>query len=104
MWTDEVTLRESFSDIEELARECRFADCHHQRDAGCAIVTAVEAGELDASRYESYLNLETEIAELEARQKKRQMATERWAKRDRKVKARNWADRVELDKEQRGEF
>lgn len=104
MWTDEETLRASFADIEELSLQCRFADCHHVRDAGCAIVAAVEADELDPSRYESYLNLESEIAELKARQKKRQMATERWAKRDRKVKARNWADRVELDKEERGDW
>ena len=104
MWTDEATLRESFSDIEELVLKCRFSDCKHERDAGCAIVTAVEKGELDAARYESFLNLEVEIAELRRRQKKRQMATERWAKRDRKIKARNWEDRVELDKEERGDW
>ncbi|MBK1832951.1 ribosome small subunit-dependent GTPase A [Roseibacillus ishigakijimensis] len=104
MWTDEATLRESFADIEELTRQCRFSDCRHEKDAGCAIVAAVEAGELDPARYESFLNLEIEIEELKRRQKKRQMATERWAKRDRKVKARNWADRVELDKEERGDW
>lgn len=104
MWTDEVTLRESFSDIEELTLSCRFSDCKHEKDAGCAIVGAVESGVLDPARYESFLNLEIEIAELKQRQKKRQMATERWAKRDRRVKARNWEDRVELDKEERGDW
>lgn len=104
MWTDEVTLRESFADIEELTEQCRFADCRHEKDAGCAIVAAVEADKLDPARYESYLNLEIEIAELRARQKKRQMATERWAKRGSRIKARNWEDRVELDKEQRGDW
>ncbi|GHC61680.1 ribosome small subunit-dependent GTPase A [Roseibacillus persicicus] len=104
MWTDEATLRESFADIEDLTLECRFSDCRHEKDAGCAIVAAVESGELDPARYESFLNLEIEIAELRRRQKKRQMATERWAKRDRKIKARNWEDRVELDKEERGDW
>ncbi|MEM9079392.1 MAG: ribosome small subunit-dependent GTPase A [Verrucomicrobiota bacterium] len=103
MWTDEATLRESFVDIEELAERCRFRDCRHRGDEGCAIVAAVEAGELDPARYESYLNLEEEIAELKRRQKKRQMAVERWGKRNRKVKARNYADRVELEREERGE-
>lgn len=103
MWTDEETLRESFSDVDELGAQCRFADCKHQQDAGCAIRAAVEEGRLDPERYESYLKLEEEIAELKRRRKKRQMATERWAKRNRKVKARNLEDRIELDKEERGD-
>ena len=103
MWTDEATLRESFSDVDELGRQCRFSDCKHQKDAGCAIRTAVEDGTLDEDRYESYLRLEEEIGELNKRRKKRQMATERWAKRNRKVKARNLADRIELEKEERAE-
>lgn len=103
MWTDEQTLRESFADVEELAAQCRFSDCKHQRDAGCAIRAAVEEGALAVERYESYLCLEDEIAQLNQRRKKRQMATERWAKRNRKVKARNLADRIELEKEERGD-
>lgn len=104
MWTDESTLRESFTDVEELAGQCRFADCKHQEDAGCAIRGAVESGELDIERYESYLRLEEEIEELNRRRKKRQVQTERWAKRNRKVKARNLVDRIELDREERGEL
>lgn len=103
MWTDETTLRESFADIEQLAAQCRFADCSHRRDAGCAIREAVEGGKLDAARYDSFLNLETEIAELRRRAKKRQMAVERWAKRNSKVKARNLNDRIQLEKDERGE-
>ncbi len=103
MWTDEATLRESFVDVDNLATQCQFGDCRHQRDAGCAIRQAVEEGSLDLERYESYLRLEEEIEELNRRRKKRRMATERWAKRNRKVKARNLADRIELEKEERGE-
>lgn len=104
MWTDESMLRESFADVEELAQQCRFSDCKHQRDAGCAIRAAVEDGTLDAERYESYLRLEEEIEELKKRRKKRQMATERWAKRNRKVKARNLEDRIDLEKEEQGDL
>ncbi|HBM77126.1 MAG TPA: ribosome small subunit-dependent GTPase A [Verrucomicrobiales bacterium] len=103
MWTDEETLRESFADVEDLSARCRFTDCKHEGDAGCAIQLAVEEGSLDLDRYQSYLILEEEIEELNRRRQKRRMATERWAKRNRRVKARNLADRIELEKEERGE-
>lgn len=104
MWTDEATLRESFADIEALSDDCKFRDCKHQRDAGCAIRGAVEAGALEAGRYESFLRLDEEIEELRRRTKKRQMAIERWAKRNHRVKARNLADRIQLEKDERGEW
>lgn len=104
MWTDEATLRESFTDIEAIAAECKFADCSHRKDAGCAIREAVEQGRLDDGRYQSFLNLEDEIAKLQKRAKKRQMAVERWAKRSHRVKARNLEDRIQLEKDERGEL
>ncbi|MFD2255141.1 ribosome small subunit-dependent GTPase A [Luteolibacter algae] len=104
MWTDEETLRGSFEDVERLSAECRFSDCSHGNDAGCAIRKAVESGELDAARYESYLNLDEEIEALRKRAKKRQMATERWHKRTHRVKARNLDDRIQLEKDARGEI
>ena len=68
-----------------------------------AIRKAVEQKELDPARYESFLNLETEIEALRKRAKKRQMATERWFKRNHRVKARNLDDRIQLEKDERGE-
>ncbi len=103
MWTDEITLRESFSDVEEIAANCKYSDCSHRTDAGCAIRAAVESGELDAGRHESFLNLENEIAALRKRAEKRQMAVERWAKRNRRVKARNLNDRIQLERDERGD-
>lgn len=103
MWTDERILRESFADLEELAGHCRFPDCRHQGDAGCAVAGAVAAGLLAPERLESFLRLDDEIEALRHRHKKRQMAVERWAKRNRKVKARNLADRIEFEKEERPE-
>lgn len=103
MWTDETTLRESFADIDELASHCKFHDCKHGSDKGCAIRDAVESGELDPRRYESYLKLEDEIELLKKRRKKRQMLTERRAKRDHKIKARNLADRIDHEKRERPE-
>jgi ribosome biogenesis GTPase len=104
MWTDESTLRESFSDVAEIAANCRFADCGHRSDAGCAIREAVESGSLDAARHASFLNLDNEIAALKKRAEKRRMAVERWAKRSHRVKARNLADRIQLERDERGDI
>jgi ribosome biogenesis GTPase len=104
MWTDEATLRESFSDVDSIASRCRYSDCSHRSDAGCAIRAAVDGGELDSGRYASFLNLDQEIAALKKRAEKRQMAIERWAKRNRRVKARNLADRIQLERDERGDI
>jgi len=103
MWTDETTLRDSFADIEELAKSCLFHDCKHGMDKGCAIRAGVEDGSLDVGRYESFLKLEEEIEALKKRQKKRQMLVERRAKRDHRVKARNLADRIDYQRDQNPE-
>ena len=104
MWMDENILRSSFEDIAKLTDECKFSDCSHVKDTGCAIREAVEQGSLDPARYESFLNLETEIEALQKRAKKRQMAVERWHKRNHRVKARNLDDRIQLEKDDRGEI
>ena len=49
-----------FADIGELASGCRFADCSHTSEPGCAIRTAIENGELDPAHYQSYLKLKAE--------------------------------------------
>lgn len=101
MWTDETTLRERFADIETLAEQCKYHDCKHGTDAGCAIRVAVENGDLDPERYRGFLSLEDEIEKLRKLRKKRQMTVERRAKRDHKIKARNHSDRKEIDQELR---
>ncbi len=50
-------LEASFSDIQALAEECRFADCSHTSEKGCAVQEAVASGELDESRWQSYQKL-----------------------------------------------
>lgn len=63
-----------FDDIEELFTRCRFSDCAHDQEPGCAVRAAIEAGDLDERRYESYQKLRREeryaaesIAERHAR-------------------------------------
>lgn len=103
MWTDETVLRESFADLEALAHDCRFADCAHRKDAGCAVRAGLDDGRVDPHRYENFLNLEIEIAALKKRVEKRRISVERWAKRNNRVKARNLNDRIQLEKDDRGE-
>lgn len=93
MWTDAVSLRAQFADLEALARKCRFADCSHQKDAGCAIRAALESGDLPKERYSHFLRLDAEIEEMERRCVKRQMALERVSKREKRFLLRNKQDR-----------
>ncbi len=99
MWTNETTLRERFADIEELAGKCRFHDCKHGTDAGCAIRAALKAGSLDNARFEGFLKLDVEIEKLRRSRKKRQMTVERRTRREQETKARKFADRRERDDE-----
>jgi ribosome biogenesis GTPase len=50
-------LGRTFVDIESLATECRFRDCSHQNESGCAVRSAIDDGRLDPRRMESYLKL-----------------------------------------------
>lgn len=93
MWTDAATLRAQFADLNELESQCRFADCSHRKDAGCAIRAALESGALTQERYEHFLNLDAEIAELERRNEKRQMTLERVNRREKRHQMRNREDR-----------
>lgn len=52
----------AFEDVESLARLCRFRDCRHESEPGCAVRAAIASGELDAARFESYLKLQRELA------------------------------------------
>jgi len=54
------SISDSFTDILELAENCRFNDCTHTKEAGCAILGAIEDKELDEERYRSYIKLRKE--------------------------------------------
>jgi ribosome biogenesis GTPase len=61
LW-DTDSMDESFADVTALAGACRFRDCRHESEPGCAVKAAVDAGDLDAGRYESFLKLQAEQA------------------------------------------
>ena len=63
LWGTEVGVDETFADLVELAARCRFADCSHRLEPGCAIRAAVSAGRVDERRLRSYRRLSHEVAE-----------------------------------------
>ncbi|MHB8530636.1 MAG: ribosome small subunit-dependent GTPase A [Caulobacteraceae bacterium] len=67
LWDSEEGLSAAFEDVEALAARCRFSDCGHTSEPGCAVRTALESGLLDANRWKSYGKLQRELAHLESR-------------------------------------
>ncbi|GAB7024113.1 ribosome small subunit-dependent GTPase A [Salidesulfovibrio brasiliensis] len=63
-------LDSTFSDIHELAESCRFADCSHQNEPGCAVLQAVESGELRGERLSNYHKMQREMDYIQARNEK----------------------------------
>ncbi|HSD27560.1 MAG TPA: ribosome small subunit-dependent GTPase A [Vicinamibacteria bacterium] len=67
LWAGEESLGDAFGDLAELASACRFRDCRHEAEPGCAVRAAVEEGALDAARLASYHKLGRELRYLETR-------------------------------------
>jgi ribosome biogenesis GTPase len=67
LWLADEGLADAFEDLLALAGECRFSDCRHEAEPGCAVRAAVEDGRLDRERWQRYLALRAELEELEAR-------------------------------------
>jgi ribosome biogenesis GTPase len=67
LWAEEEDLNETFIEIAELAKDCKFSDCRHEGEPGCAIQAALEQGIISAERYDSYLHLKKELAFLQRR-------------------------------------
>jgi ribosome biogenesis GTPase / thiamine phosphate phosphatase len=67
LWAGAEALAEVFVDIEELALRCRFTDCRHETEPGCAVVAALEAGTLDTSRFTSYRKLQRELRAIQVK-------------------------------------
>jgi ribosome biogenesis GTPase len=67
MWEADEGLDHAFADVQALAEACRFRDCSHQSEPGCAVTAAVEDGALAAERLDSYHRLQREDAYLRSR-------------------------------------
>jgi ribosome biogenesis GTPase len=80
VWLDRDGLDRAFSDVEELAAQCRFSDCGHDTEPGCAVLDAIDAGALDERRLLSWRKLEREARWIARRNDARLRAEEakRW--------------------------
>jgi ribosome biogenesis GTPase len=79
---DEDSVDAAFTDVEELALACRFNDCAHEGEPGCAVAAAIERGELDAARFEAFrvLRREAEAAARRADEHARRVEERRFTK------------------------
>ena len=92
LWKGDEALENLFEDVEEVALDCRFNDCEHRSEPGCAIKAAIERGELETARVESYRKLQRELRAVAARSDARVRSEERrkWKQisADNKVRSR----------------
>lgn len=68
LWADSASLARSFDDIESLAVQCKFRDCGHESEPGCAITSAINKGEVSQERLDRYFKLRREIEHFDSQQ------------------------------------
>jgi ribosome biogenesis GTPase len=88
LWGDDRGLGETFGDVASLASGCRFADCTHTHEPGCAVLEAVQRGTLEPQRLESYLKLQRELDYLQRKVSERADRNEkaRWKSISKQIK------------------
>ena len=89
LWTDAETVEAAFTDVADLAEDCRFRDCSHENEPGCAVRAAVADGSLPEARYEQFLSLRAEADALARRNDPvaRRQAGKRFGKAVKEAKA-----------------
>ncbi|MGH8903987.1 MAG: ribosome small subunit-dependent GTPase A [Egibacteraceae bacterium] len=89
LWDGDEGVAEAFGDIEELAAGCRFADCRHASEPGCAVTAAIAAGVLTGERLDSHNKLQRELAHRARKQdvRLRQADQRRWKQVQRSMRA-----------------
>jgi ribosome biogenesis GTPase / thiamine phosphate phosphatase len=90
LWDASEGVEQAFGDVEEVAAQCRFADCGHETEPGCAVRAALRDGRLSHTRYDSWCHLQRELRNLEMRQDHRLRSEERrkWRIRERSMRLR----------------
>ena len=88
LWADESVLDATFADVADVAAECRFADCTHVHEPGCAVRAAIADGSLPGERFASYEKLQRELRALEIRKdaRLRSEARKEWRRRHRSMR------------------
>lgn len=89
LWNADTGLKESFKDIDKIAQKCKFNDCQHDTEPGCAVKAAINNGIITNERLRNYRKMQRELLYLELKQKHSSEQIE-------KIK---WKDREKLRKE-----
>ena len=90
MWEISEGLSDTFADVEQFMGMCRFSDCRHETEPGCAIRYALEAGQLELSRWESYQKLKEESISKDEMLRRKQEWSKGVAKFSRQRKKEIW--------------
>ncbi len=90
MWEAAQGLADAFADVESYLGKCRFSDCAHESEPGCAIKAAIAAGELDIQRWESYRKLKEEAVDRDEMLRRKQEWSKGVAKFSKQRKKEIW--------------
>ncbi len=93
LWDADAGVSSAFTDVEALTSECRFKDCGHRSEPGCAVQAALENGSLDAARWQAYGKLQRE---LRFQQNKDDWASRMETRRDRIRKGKEGRARMKF--------
>ncbi|WP_293681883.1 ribosome small subunit-dependent GTPase A [uncultured Phenylobacterium sp.] len=99
LWDASAGVSEAFEDVEDLAAQCKFSDCRHGNEPGCAVRGAIQSGDLPESRWLAYQKLQAEVA-FEKRKEDPQLALQNkrlWITRHKAAKVRMKAKRGAVD-------
>ena len=91
LWDGDAGIKEAFPEIEAVAAKCRFNDCTHDHEPGCAVIAAVESGDIDPGRFENYCKMIRELDNISCQYGIRERLEERnkWKKIARDLHSKN---------------
>jgi ribosome biogenesis GTPase len=92
LWESEEGLTAAFDDVAAVAADCRFSDCAHETEPGCAVRAAIAEGTLDSERLTSWRKLQNELRHLARKQdaRLRSEARKEWARFSRSMRKTSW--------------
>lgn len=90
MWEITTGLEDEFPEIRELAAQCRFRDCRHEDEPGCAVQRAIQTGELDPQRLRVYRQLQQEGKNVPKKREQKGKRKEDVQRRKGKKAEKNW--------------
>ena len=95
MWDAGMGIGDAFSDVEAFFGKCKYSDCKHQNEPGCAVRESLNNGKLEIKRWESWLKLQKELAHLEARKEgKERLMEKQWGRQIAKFQKEFYKGRI----------